>query len=61
MLWLCVALHVACVREQSTLSASIAIYRLPAELFGGRFDGKFGVEGYRQEQPEEVLGATRLR
>jgi hypothetical protein len=23
-------------------SASIAVYRLQAELFGGRFDGKFG-------------------
>jgi hypothetical protein len=28
--------------ETWILSASIAVYRLQAELFGGRFDGKFG-------------------
>jgi hypothetical protein len=41
VLWLCVALRVACVREQSNLSASIAVYRLQAECFGGISDGKF--------------------
>jgi hypothetical protein len=43
VLWSSVALGVACVREQSDLSASIAVYRPQAKFSGGRFDGKFGV------------------
>jgi hypothetical protein len=44
-------------RNTSTLSASIAIYRPQAELFGGRSDGKFVVRLGKDQQFQVLIGA----
>jgi hypothetical protein len=39
------------------LSPSIAVYRPQAELFGGRFDGKFVARSGKDQQCQALIGA----